>query len=582
MMQVLRNEFKNGNDSDDDRLVIDDFSESTPKKAIFADSLPFVSPIKLKETNLLVKDQFKTPEPIRRSKRRQKLEVLKVPESKRPKNDQVELDYLARIEKIRQYFLIPDLLEEIDELDIRMCQFDSTTDSPEEPDTIEEVSSLPKIIPLHHESSQNETKSYANSLLNREIGQFSTKIRSAVIQKFQHVDMKNEEINKINQIIHSYVISPWTSERISHFCGLITAFTMEPKTISLAILKSVIAYEDLTPNMQFSPPAPALPETHQKLVLLTKQLAKTVVNLEKVIFQELEERMFTLKAESPDVMVLSCYTFFYVGLADTDPIKCSAMRFFIYKCLYYYKFKCIPMIYIVLKAYPWLLPMQNCEHYDNSDAIISTLKCILVNFPYNGKPGRPDHGADGYNKKRLLYLLLNNYGYKIGSPSYDDLIKNLVEKTKANKLKNITHAFILLAKRHDFTWANQHLITPHIRPLLNEFIGEVNRNSDYDERIIACITTLSSLLKTQTNCDQVTYAMQIFTTLMTTTSKQAIQEAAAEGLLRLQRFGSPEIYERLFKWNPPYEVSTRLKLMVKSFIHRKNLKFWRKMKESIS
>lgn len=275
---------------------------------------------------------------------------------------------------------------------------------------------------------------------------------------------------------------------------------------------------------------------------------------------------------------ITAMTFLYIGVSDSNRLYGCTARLFIYKCLYYFNFKGLPLIYHVLKAFPHALPKKGSVHYDNSDAMVSTIRTILMNINYMERPNASD--AHLYKKSELLKLFKYFYGYQPGMPTYEELITNLVEKVKANKLKNVDYCLILVAKRKGYDWAKEHIVQKHLYPLLNDYLKQMDPEGTLDDRICCLIFTISAILKTQPNFQDVSGIMQIFGSIVQMTDgNRRVQEAAVAGLMRFTRFDFADIYEWLCKWCPSYQVSGRIKLMLATFVHRKEDRFWKQLSQ---
>lgn len=387
-------------------------------------------------------------------------------------------------------------------------------------------------------------------------------------------------VRRIVTLVQKYVAAEWTAENLQRGCTEILAVTDNTKLISWAVMECAVTYQDFVLDVQCSPPAPPLPKSVQQLVLLVKTLNETLFTLDKVLLHELDRRVFTLKAGADKVMLESimAMTYLYIGISDSSRLYGCTARFYIYKCLYYFTFKGLPLIYLVLKAFPHALPKKGSSYYDNSDAMVSTLRTVLMNINFMERSNAPD--AHLYKKNELMKLFRFFYGYEPGKPTYDELITNLVEKIKANKLKNVDYCLILVAKRKGYEWSKDAIVQKHLYPLLNDYLKQLDRDPALDDRICCLIFTISAILKTQPNFQDVSRFMQMFGNIVQLADgNQRIQEAAVAGLVRFTRFGFADIYEWLCRWCPSYEVSGRTKLMLATFVHRKEVRFWQQLNQ---
>ncbi|XP_052862571.1 little elongation complex subunit 1 [Anopheles cruzii] len=466
---------------------------------------------------------------------------------------------------------------------------------------------LPRPIPLQHEASklflmQSIHDWTRKGPLLRAINEFKKELRCEVIRRIggQLVEQEQSAMQAMTEIVHRYLRSEWTEETVGETTAQMLACCRDPRTISLTVLEVVAAYGNINPNTLFASPAPCVPITQQMLVLLVRRLGQVVDSLDGVIMQELDRRIFTLKTEPVLLQTLVAITYLYVALEDSKPIprgisyhqfkyqRCNTARLYIFKCLYYFGFKCVPLVYLVLRAFPHALPKLGSPMYDPGDAMVNTIRTVLMNFNYLEGSNTPDTSA--YRKREMHHMLKTTYGYQPGNPTYEELLVNLVEKLQANKLRNVSYSLILIAKRKGYEWARKHIIQQRLLPLLNDYLRQFKTSRTTDgcdtsalsngaaataDRIVTCIFTISSILKTQPSHEDVTGMMQIFTTVVQLSNHhQTVQEAAIAGVLRLSRFGYIDIWERLSTWQPDYPVSDRIKLMMATLVHRKDQRFW--------
>ncbi|XP_050073410.1 uncharacterized protein LOC126561351 [Anopheles maculipalpis] len=404
-------------------------------------------------------------------------------------------------------------------------------------------------------------------------------------------------LQQLTDILTMYLQRPdWRETVVNETITAVLNCTQDVYLMSIALLELVVSCGDITVNVLCSPPAPPLPLVQQKLILIVRHLGYGLDALEQVLMRELDRRMFQLKGDSVPLTGLIALTFLYIGLEDSKPSETPwkreyNVRLYMFKCLYYFGFKGLPLVYYVLRAFPFALPKKGSAHYDNSDAMIATLRTILMNVNYSeNKVGSSEAGL--YRKRELLWLLRNTYGYQQGSPTYEELVVNLVEKIRANKLRNVAHSLILVAKRNGFDWARLHIIQKRIYPLLNDYLKQFEllraaspsdpvastTVANLDERIVTCIFTIASIMKTQPSNEDASRVMQIFTTIVQLSEgNRAIQEEAIAGLIKFSRFGFVDIFQRLSSWNPDYPISDRIKLMLMTMVHRKPPLFWKQL-----
>ncbi|XP_058457940.1 uncharacterized protein LOC131434800 [Malaya genurostris] len=462
--------------------------------------------------------------------------------------------------------------------------FRSDEDSPMSPPldsrriSIYNETAEPRIIPLEHVLANRMEVNFCNTPIGRTISRYSTSRRAEVLRKMAPTSDKQEAalIRRTVEVIKTFIKDDWTVDNVNRRSDELLRVTNDTRIISLALIEAVVSYGNMPVDVQCSPPAPPLPRVVQQLVLLAITMNESLVVLDKVILHEIDRKLFTLKSDMVNVDSITAMTHLYIGMSDCNRSFGCTARLFIYKCLYYFNFKGLPLIYYVLKAFPHALPKKGSPHYDNSDAVVSTIRTVLMNINYMEKSTTST--AQLYKKGELLKLLKVFYGYQPGSPTYGELIINLIEKIKANKLRNVDYCLILVAKRKGYAWANTHIVQKHLYPLLNDYLKQLETKRTLDDQVCCLIFTLSAIFKTQPNGQDVSGMIQILGSIIQMTEKnRKVQEAAVAALMRMTRFGFADIYEWLCKWCPAYEVSGKIKLMMTTFVHRKEGRFWKQL-----
>lgn len=413
----------------------------------------------------------------------------------------------------------------------------------------------------------------ANSFLHTIINEYDQVKRSEVVQKTMQKNKESPQmshnIEVLRKAINQYLEGEWSREATQLICQKCIKFIQNIDVVIAAFLETIEDNADEPFNMENTPPAPPLPLTHQKLILVVEKLSSC---LKQKLLQALDRKIFTLKTgeENEKLETLMSLAHFYIGLTDieTPEQETSTARLFIYKALYYYNHKSFPLIYAMMAAQPHCLPKSTNTAYKDNDSLVTTIKTILMNSPKD-KLERSE-----FKKRELRALLLTQYGYQPFKPSTDLVITDLVERLKKNQLKNLDYSFILLAKRYGYEWAMSKIIKAHLYPLLEQLMAQSMESDAHDNKIIFCLRIISAILKTYPSNVDTTYFLQLFKTVLDRSPKPLIQEAAIEALLRFQRFGFVDIYQRIRKWNPQHKISPKLVLMLKTFVYRKDIKFW--------
>ncbi|KAI8129012.1 hypothetical protein FF38_12111 [Lucilia cuprina] len=246
-------------------------------------------------------------------------------------------------------------------------------------------------------------------------------------------------------------------------------------------------------------------------------------------------------------------------------------RLFIAKCLYFYLLKSNLMIHEVLMWYPTVLPHREDRTYDRSDALISVIQQILMSTKYD--MDKPD-----LRGKSLLSKLRYEYHFEPFKPALEEVINVLVEKLKNSKFYNISLAFGLLCKRLGVPRTQQLILGQHLLPLANEYYSLALKTHEYDKRIAVLLEIISMIVKPFPLETDAKIYFNEFARFLNGFDRQLIQEAALCSILRLQRFDLEYCYNLLRHFQPTYDLDNHTQAMLKTFLHRRPLNYWKNLK----
>jgi hypothetical protein len=495
---------------------------------------------------------------------------------------------------------LPDVVDDIAPLEIPLDRLYDSNESPCSPGPAkseEEDESVqpPIIIPLDHislvgcaeDASSGFGKLFdSTSAVADVLRNYDVRKRRAIVNRDQkETESDTKAIYNHRVTVEEYLESEWTSEAVHLCCAKLSRNGVKLKLLVASLLEIVEDNSGEEVNVLLTPPAPPIPLTQQKLLLLVRTLsAYHQKSFEKIVLFELDRKLFSLKTDTNNSMdkklerVLTL-THFYIGMLDMTSSEVSLARIFVYKALYYHGFMAIPMIYQLLQVFPHVLPRKSNTEYDNSDPVISTLQTLLMSPANYAETNCAINSA--YKKRNLLSLLQKYYGYTLGHPTQEELIQNLLGKLAAGKLENLDYCLVLLAKRNGHEWALQKLVHPHLYPALNELLSVADTTPEVEAKLVLLIGTISSILKTSCKTQDKTQFLQLFTNILETSQRPAVQEAAIESLLKFQRFGCVEVFKRLQSWTPCEPPSQRCRTMMATFIHRRDFGFWKKLMHQI-
>lgn len=373
-----------------------------------------------------------------------------------------------------------------------------------------------------------------------------------------------------NAIEKYCLMKEWTAETATECISKLLVLSRQPRHLAASILEVV---EDTKENLciEYTPPAPALQASHQKCLILVHRLTQFIPSFNKYLHFELERKLFTFGKEK-SVVAMTNLAHFFVALVDTDhPTDRSKVRLFIFKCLYYYKTTAVPLVFTVIMAHPYALPHANSVEFITDPltrAIISTLSNIIYS-----EPGIKETNL---KKTEMFHTLKRRYGFFMDKLfPIDSVIEYCVNCMRANRLKHIGYALILIAKRQDVEYAVKEILKKHLIPMLHHYCSmDLNVNAEHDEKICTILFTIGSIVKTFPIEQNIQGFLDIFSTCLNVTQRQVIQEAAVSAICQMNRFGVTRIYQHLANWKPTYEISPHIHAMLKTIAYRKPKQFW--------
>lgn len=375
-----------------------------------------------------------------------------------------------------------------------------------------------------------------------------------------------------------YLVSEWTVNEIDMCYNDLS--NIRPSILSKCIIEVTMNTQNENLSKEFTPPAPALPQSHQKIIVLIKRISRHIDKFEDLVLFQLEKTLFVLAGEKVILSEAINLTHLFIGLSDSmdEESKWSCVLF-MYKCLYYYSIKATPLIYSVLMAYPTILPIFKEEEDINTffrttnNVLQAAFVIVLINTNFYEPV---EYG--NLKKKELQAFLKTYYHFPYMKPTIDDFVDNLVNRltNNTNDLRNISYSLILLAKRKGTEWADD-VIQQKLLPLLNNYLVTISNGTENDDRITTLVSAISSIVKTYPVYKEISNYHQIFCKMLGLTTRQAIQETAVMALLQTSRFGMVDVYRRICDWKPPFEVSRKCYLMLSTFLYRKNLRYWKEL-----
>lgn len=417
---------------------------------------------------------------------------------------------------------------------------------------------------IQHDSSESEI----NQIIQDYSPQFAKTVAMSSISTLSNQD--SYLMASLRNAIERYCMSTeWTSETVTKCVNKMLLETRHVKYLAIALLEVVEDTKEM-PSLEFTPPSPALAPSIQRCILLYSRLAHNIPKFNEYFKVMLERKMFTFTNELP-VEALTNLTHFYIAINDIDQSSHPAnMRLFIYKCLYYFTHKCIPLVFTVLMAHPFILPHANSVEF-LTDPLNKAIVCALTNITYS-----TDIKDRSYKKTEMFLTLKSRFGYFADKVfPIDGTIEYCIDCIQNNRLTNIDYALILLAKRKGYEYALKNIIHKYLIPLLHRyFTNDLTISTQYDQQIMTILLVISSIVKTVPTEVSIDDYVNLLAVALNATDRQIIQEAAISGMCQLSRFGTTRIYQLISAWKPNYIKSKRITAILNTIVYKKPMNFW--------
>lgn len=437
----------------------------------------------------------------------------------------------------------------------------------------------PCVIPtetLHSNQTSEESNKIQHDSFESEINQiiqdYSPKFaRTVAMSSISTLSNQDSYLMaSLRNAIERYCMSKeWTSETVTKCLNRMLSVTRHVKYLAIALLETVEDTQEM-PSLEFTPPAPAMPPSIQRCILLYTRLTHNLPTFSEYFKIMLERKMFVFKNELP-VEALINLTHFYIAINDIEQsLNPANMRLFIYKCLYYFTYKCIPLVFTVLMAHPFILPHANSVEF-LTDPLNKAIVTVLTNLIYS-----VDNKDKSYKKTEMFLTLKNRFGYFADKVfAIDGIIEYCIDCIQNNRLTNIEYALILLAKHQGYEYAIKNIIQKYLIPLLHRyFTDDLTTNTEYDQQITTILFVISSIVKTVPTDECIDDYVNLLAVALNATDRQIIQEAAISGMCQLSRFGTTRIYQLISTWKPNYIKSKRITAILSTIVYKKPMNFW--------
>lgn len=476
----------------------------------------------------------------------------------------------------------------------------SEIDSPKSPPPFVHPSNIEdvQIIPANESAKRRNREACPSSLLV-----FDPQIRQDLITwqlRTKIVSRKGDkELFKTRRALKAYLEAEWTDENLE-ICLKVLA-----KRNEIVIVESFYeVVEDFKSetdvNTEFTPPAPPLPRYQQKIVLLIKKLAENNQKLPYLLVENLEEKLFQLDNFAMPTEDLRNFAYYYSALIDLFfDGDSTTVLYFIVKCIYFFAFKSVPMVFVLLKAFPEALPKKsqllkmysNDIDWDNMhgldlskvhlnlewmDSLDLTVIYVLIFMQKNGT-----RGEKALIESHELYpFIQKHYGFFLNLMTPKKLLDLLMKRLEDGQLRNISLSMILLAKRSKGEFTLRTMVRESLIPTLSKHLDEASRSGDQIapllvSQICILIESVTAIIKSYRDEKDLSFR-QIFPMLVSTISRvksTKIQEHCMKAILRLQRFmtNHKDVYSiiKAHVENNDRRISDGLRFAIQTFVHRK-------------
>lgn len=376
----------------------------------------------------------------------------------------------------------------------------------------------------------------------------------------------------LRNAIEKYCLVEWSSESVTECIEKLLNLTQRSKYLATSILE-VVEDTNESLSLEFTPSAPALQPSHQKCINLVHRLTQIMPTFNQYVRFELERRLFDFGKEKL-VSVMTNLTHFFIALTDIEqPTDLKKVRFFIFKCLYYFKKSAVPLVFAVLMAHKNALPHVNAvESLEDplTLAIVSSLSSIKYLDNDNNRMRLL------FKRSEMFHTLKRLYGFFADKlfPT-ESVITYCIDCLRTNRLEHVDYALILIAKRTDCEYAVSEIIKKHLIPMLIQYFSiDLNVNHEHDEKIQTILFIIGSIVKTFPMEQNVDGYLDIFVKCLNKTQRQTIQEAAILAICQLNRFGMHKIYHHLKNWKPNYQISLQIQVTLRNFVYKRPEGFW--------
>ncbi|XP_015515546.2 uncharacterized protein LOC107221162 [Neodiprion lecontei] len=386
--------------------------------------------------------------------------------------------------------------------------------------------------------------------------QYLTEQKSSTCKKFNKKLQQRKENLVLQELSELVVNEEWTkitlsnaTERLSHF----KKHTLAKCTVDFLCTK---AMEHELLDRTYTPPAPILSKTQQRIITMLIVLNRTIPDLIRLVQTGIEYKLFRL-GFAPEVEVVEELVRVFTALARIQKDR-EKIRILCCDAIYCLGMKAIPLVYTVLISWPEVLPMAGTS---NDPLLLCLTQAIVMQT-----------GDTSFPKFLPLKKLLSGYyKYTSDDPFYTNLTQNFMTALKDKRQNGLDTAIILLAKKKGAIWAYKNIIQGGLLQMIIERVHP----SIYD-----AFCLLGYIMRSFSVNDKEGFVKNILEQLcalmVSGEGSMQQQEGVATALISLNRHKLDVVAKTLLNWKPSEPISEPTTQLLTNLFRIHQTKWWRK------
>ncbi|KAH8277960.1 hypothetical protein KR018_010834 [Drosophila ironensis] len=287
------------------------------------------------------------------------------------------------------------------------------------------------------------------------------------------------------------------------------------------------------------------------------------LNLTDRFLSEIELRLFANFKDRPEANLSLKYVKLYLRVAAMRGGYENPTRLLLAKIIYHFDRDMPILVMELLTQFPTLLPHREQRAYDHGDPLITVIKHILMHRVFDL------HDPEG-PERLLLSKLRFQYHFAQFEPTGPQVLDNLIEKLKAERLEHLGYAFALFCRRSSFVNVAKKALDEQLMPLAASFCDLAGQDEAYDARLQTLVQCISMVLKPLPLDTDLSAYLGLFRRLLVAVPRPGVQQSVVQAVLRLQRFGYHHAQDTLHNYRPNYPLEPLTRAMLRSYAERRN------------